>query len=70
MAKESIPAQRTSAPLAQQALLTSMRSVGYLIGDPCVCALLRHVGSVLIVIGSAPRGGDDECGEIGEVGGL
>ena len=42
--------------------------------DPCVCALLRHVGSVLIEIGSAPRGcssgDDDERGEMGGVSGV
>ena len=47
---------------------THLHAIGRLL-DPCICALLRHVGSVLIVIGSAPRGGgsggDDERGEMG-----
>ena len=46
-----------------------LHAIGRLL-DPCVCALLRHVGSVLIVIGSAGLGGDDERGEMGEVGGV
>ena len=51
----------------------NLHAIGRLL-DPCVCALLRHVGSVLIEIGSAPRGGssgdDDERGEMGGVSGV
>ena len=50
-----------------------LHAIGRLL-DPCVCALLRHVGSVLIEIGSAPRGcssgDDDERGEMGGVSGV
>ena len=46
-----------------------LHAIGRLL-NPCVCALLRHVGSVLIVIGSAGLGGDDERGGMGEVGGV
>ena len=51
----------------------NLHAIGRLL-DPCVCALLRHVGSVLIEIGSAPRGcssgDDDERGEMGGVSGV
>ena len=47
-----------------------LHAIGRLL-DPCVCALLRHVGSVLIEIGSAPRGGSSgDDGGRGEMGGV